>query len=118
MEKVILAEQKLAIFQKIMQVESKTSLNQIQMFIEKFLSEFNSNLQEDKSKLEKFEEEFDASKLTFEEWNKQFEDELNLDEYIPEYGMSLKDFRLMIYNSERSESYPIEKFYKKLEEYV
>ena len=110
MEKVILAEQKLAIFQKILQVESQTSLNQIQIFI--------ANLQENKSKVENFEDEFNASKLTFEEWNKQFEDELNLDEYIQEYGMTLKEFRLIIYNSERSPSYPIEKFYKKLEEYV
>ncbi len=48
------------------------------------------------------EEDFDATLLTFEEWNEQFTDEGNLEEFIPEYGMTLREFRMGIYESERS----------------
>ena len=41
--------------------------------------------------------------LAFEAWNKQFDDnESNLDKYIPEYGMTLREFRIQMYSSENS----------------
>ncbi len=120
MDKHILAEQKLTIFQSIMQIENETTLKQVQIFLNKFLSENNSL--EQSSKIIKpetiLENEFDASILNFEEWNQQFEGSPDMSEYVPEYGMSLKEFRLMIYNSEKSPSYPIKNFYDKLEAYV
>lgn len=39
----------------------------------------------------------------FLEWNKQFEDDRELSEFIPEYGMTLGEFRRDIYESETSE---------------
>ncbi len=53
---------------------------------------------------------------TFEEWNKQFEDNIDLNEYIPEYGMTLKEFRTGIYKSEISgNETSISVFQKKLQ---
>ena len=48
------------------------------------------------------EDDFDATKLSFEEWNKQFSDEADLDEYLAEYGMTMGDYRRKIYESEKS----------------
>jgi len=117
MEKHILAEQKLAIFKSIMQIENVATLNQVQVFIDKFLSEYNS-LKQSLEVSDTKEDDFDASTMTFKEWNEQFEGNLDLNEYIHEYGMTLKEFRLIIYNSERSPSHPIKEFYSKLDAYV
>jgi hypothetical protein len=42
---------------------------------------------------------------TFEEWSLQFEDDenTNLDEYMPEHGMTLRQFRQLIWEGEQSE---------------
>ncbi|HFA51778.1 MAG TPA: hypothetical protein ENJ95_22405 [Bacteroidetes bacterium] len=48
------------------------------------------------------EDGFDASKLPFEEWNKQFSDGADLDEYLPDYKMTMGEYRRKIYESERS----------------
>lgn len=45
---------------------------------------------------------------TFEEWNKQFNDEEQLDDVLPEYNMTLKAFRYKVWLSEQSEEKPIE----------
>ncbi len=58
--------------------------------------------------------EFDAKILSFSDWNKQFEDDRNLDTFIPEYGMVLRDFRFKIYNSERQEGIAKEEFINKV----
>ncbi len=39
-------------------------------------------------------------KITFEEWNKQFKDCENLDNFIPEYNRTLRQFRMDIFESE------------------
>ena len=39
--------------------------------------------------------------LTFEDWNEQFDNEQKLDDYVEEYGMTVREFRLMLYNSEK-----------------
>ena len=57
------------------------------------------------------EGEFDANELSFEEWNKQFGDGQNLDEHVPEHGMTLGESRRKIYDAERSEERPIEEFF-------
>ena len=41
--------------------------------------------------------------ISFEEWNKQFTNNKNLDEFIPEYGTTLQEFRQKIYETEIDE---------------
>ncbi len=57
--------------------------------------------------------DFDAKVLSFSEWNKQFDDQ-DLDAFLPEYGMRLRDFRLKIYNSEKQEGMSKEEFFRKV----
>lgn len=120
MENELLAERKLAIFKRIMQIENEDKLNQVQIFIEKFLFEDDDLLNDNNIDKQESDETgiYDASVMSFQDWNEQFKDNKELDEYIPEYGMLLKDFRLMIYESEKSPNHPIKKFYDKLETYV
>lgn len=40
---------------------------------------------------------------SFEEWNAQFDDQ-NLAQFLPEYQMTLGDFRLQIWEAENTES--------------
>lgn len=49
-------------------------------------------------------------KLTFEEWNNQFTDNKDLDEFLPEYGMTLRKFRQKIYDTEIDESISMKEF--------
>ncbi len=58
--------------------------------------------------------DFDANEMTFEEWNKQFDDNRNLDEFIPEYGTTLRRFRMGIYESEREEGYTVNEFFNRM----
>ena len=44
--------------------------------------------------------------------------EKNLDDYIPEYEMSLREYRMKIFKAEQGKSYPINQFLKNLENYV
>ena len=48
--------------------------------------------------------------ISFKEWNEQFEEDRDLETYLPEYGMTLYDFRFKIYNSERQEGVSKEEF--------
>jgi len=41
----------------------------------------------------------DPKKISFQEWNGEFENQ-NLDEYLPEYGMTLLEFRQQQYADE------------------
>ncbi len=52
--------------------------------------------------LQNSDENLKNEKPSFEEWNKQFEDDLDLDDYIEEYGMTLREFRMGIYEAETS----------------
>lgn len=122
MENVLHYEQKMMIFKELLFIEDKNSLNQIQMFIEKFISELNklsnTEIEEEQNEIiDEIEEDFDASELTFEEWNKQFIDDMDLKEFIPEYGMTLKEFRMKIYNSERDEGMLKEEFVEKVNQW-
>ncbi len=51
-------------------------------------------------------------KMSFEEWNKQFEDDGNvdLDEFLPEYNMTLGQFRKIIWKGEQETPMTLEAF--------
>lgn len=107
MEKLSFAEQKISLAQTILALTDINSFVQIQTYI----NELFSNKWKSKEYLE---DDFDAKVLTFDEWNKQFEDEYNLDDYIPEYGMKLRDFRLQIYKSEKGKGMSKQEFLNKV----
>lgn len=106
METLNFAEQKISLAQTILALNDITKMYQIQSYVNQILKEQPVNDNED--------DEYDAKKLSFEEWNEQFEDNLNMDDMIPEYGMTLKEFRLKIYNSERQEGMSKEEFLNKV----
>jgi len=54
--------------------------------------------------------------ITFEQWNLQFEDN-NIDEFIPEYNMTLREFRTQIYEAEFSKGLSLNEFEKRLGEW-
>lgn len=62
----------------------------------------------------KNEEDIVKSELSFEEWNKQFEDNRNLDEYLPEYEMTLREYRRQIYKAEIGEEISREEFFESM----
>jgi len=112
MDTVNLAEQKLKLFQKIMSIENEKILSKLFIIIDKFTAKKTTNgTQIDL-------ENIDIKGLSFEEWNKLFMKEQNLDEYIPEYEMSLREYRMKLFNAEKGASYPINQFLEKLENYV
>jgi len=104
MKTVNVAEQKISLAQTILGLNDMNKIFQIQLYIDELLTkkyEVNTG--------------FDAKTLTFLEWNEQFENSTNLDDYIPEYGMKLHDFRLKIYNAEKEQGMSKQNFLKKLE---
>ena len=105
-----LAQYKLELIDRILKINDKAVLKQL----DKLLSQLSREKEEADD-----EEEFDAKKLTFEEWNAQFEDpQRDLDEYLPEYGMTLGEFRRMIYERERSENYvSFDDFFKEMDKW-
>ena len=112
MDTIKLAEQKLLLFQKIMSIENEKILKKLFIIVDKFI--INKKAKETDVDLENI----DIETLSFDEWNNIFMEEKNLNEYIPEYDMTLYDYRLKIYNTEKGKSYPINQFLKKLEHYV
>jgi hypothetical protein len=91
MKELDFAEQKISIVQTILALTDESSIYQIQNYLNKLVN----------SKSQKNQNEFlDTENITFEEWNKQF-DGGNLDSFMPEYGMKLRDFRMKIYKSEK-----------------
>ena len=124
MENILYAEQKMLIFQRLMFIDNKDLLAQIQLFIDTFLAELETPLvQEIPKKREpesidnESETEFDATKLSFEAWNKQFTDNRNLDEYIPEHDMTLGEFRRSIYEAEADEEISREDFFESMKQW-
>jgi len=112
MDTINLAEQKLKLFQKIMSIENEKILNKLFIITDKILAKQTSD-----SSLSDIDN-IEINELTFEEWNELFMQEKNLDEYIPEYEMSLREYRMKIFKAEQAKSYPINQFLKKLEKYV
>ncbi len=106
METLNFAEQKISLAQKILALNDTEQMFQIQSYVDEILNyEQNTGSVKD---------EFDAKNLSFYEWNKQFEDSRDLDTFLPEYGMKLRDFRLKIYNSEREGGLSKEEFVNKV----
>ncbi len=106
MKRLDLAEQKVSLVQTILSLNDMSKISQIQSYVNEIL--------EYSREVEEFEDDFDAKKLSFSEWNKQFDDNRDLDTFLPEYGMTLKDFRFKIYNSERQEGLSKEEFINKV----
>lgn len=52
--------------------------------------------------------------ISFEQWNKQFNDNRDLGEILPDLGISLGDYRKKIYDAEMSEDMTINEFKKSL----
>ncbi len=111
MEVVNFAEQKLLLFQKIMSIENEKELRKLFIIVDKFVASSGQRIKNDV-------ENIDIAKLTFEEWNDLFMEERDLNENIPEYNMTLGEYRKKIYNAEKEKSYPINQFLEKLENYV
>jgi len=86
-----IAEYKIEIFKELLAVENENALDQIRSLIRTFLPKKESSIQ--KKRKSNYE-------MSFEEWNEQFVSEQNLNEFIPEYGTTLKDFRQDIYEAE------------------
>ena len=112
MDTINLAEQKLKLFQKIMSIENEKILNKLFIITEKFIAKKATN----NARIDL--ENIDITGLSFEEWNKLFMQEKDLNEYIPEYEMSLREYRMKLFNAEQGKSYPINQFFKKMESYV
>ncbi len=77
---------KTKVIEEINIVEDDDTLQKLYSVVHSFLEEYNS----------------ENKKQSFEDWNKQFEDDFKLDDFIPEYGMTLREFRMGIYNAEIS----------------
>jgi len=112
MDTINLAEQKLKLFQKIMSIENEKILSKLFIIADKFVTKNNTDYTYNNI------ENIDIATLSFNEWNKLFMQEKDLNEYIPEYEMTLRDYRMKLFNAEKGESYPINQFFKKLESYV
>ena len=108
-----LAQYKLEIINQILQIDDRRLLEQLNAVIKKHSKRVNNSQPEPDD-----EEEYDAKKMSFEEWNKQFDDDRDLDEYLPEYGMTRGEFRRMIYERERNgKEMTFEEFFKRMEQW-
>ena len=97
-------EQKFKIFENILSVNNDKLLQKLSIFIKEFISEYD-----------KLNENADNTEIvSFDKWNEQFTDSRSLNEFIPEYQMTLGDFRRQIYESETGDSMPLSEFQKKL----
>ena len=84
------SDYKLQVFKEIMLVENELVLKQVYKMVHDFLADYK----------ELPVESLKGGKISFEEWNKQFIDNKDLDVFIPEYGSTLREFRKSIYESE------------------
>ena len=100
---------KLDLIQAILEIQQPELLEKITGYVQDVLN--NGHGKQGREE----EGEFDANELSFEEWNKQFGDGQNLDEHVPEHGMTLGEFRRKIYDAERSEERPIEDFFEQMD---
>ena len=98
-----LADYKLQVFREIMQLENEYAIKQLYNVVHTFIEDF-----------QKIKEKEKYLNQSFEQWNKQFTDNQNLDTFIPEYGTSLREFRKGIYDAEIGETIPLNVFQQKL----
>ena len=98
-----IADYKLQVFKEIMQLENEYAIKQLYHVVHTFLEDFQKIAEKEKHE-----------KQSFEEWNKQFIDNQDLDSFIPEYGTSLREFRKGIYEAETGETIPLDVFQQKL----
>ncbi len=103
MEAINYAEQKILLAQTILAITDADKISQIQLYVSNLLE--NTHNSESSTKL-----------LSFSDWNKQFDDKLNLDDFIPEYKMTLKDFRMKIYNAEKEKGMSKKEFIERINE--
>ena len=101
METMNYAEHKISLAQTIFALDDINKIVQIKSYINELVQLDNND--------------FDAKLLTFKEWNKQFGDEYKLDDFSDQYGMTVGEFRLQIYNSEKSEGMSKKDFFQKLD---
>ncbi len=60
-------------------------------------------------------EEINFTSISFETWCEKFMEDKDMNEYIPEYGMTIGEYRKKIYEAETGENIPVEDFFKKLQ---
>ena len=98
------AEYKIEVLKEIMLVDDELVLKQIHKMLSLFLADY-------RKVSEKLKE---TEIISFEEWNKQFTDNGNLDDFIPEYDTTLGEFRKAIYEAEMGKTRPLSEFQEKL----
>ena len=103
METINYAEHKISLAQTIFSINDVNKIFQIQSYVNKLIE-----------KKQPKENEFNAKLITFEDWNEQFDNEEKLDNYIEEYGMTVREFRLMLYNSEKGNGMSKQDFFEKV----
>ncbi|MBI5914360.1 MAG: hypothetical protein HY842_03220 [Bacteroidetes bacterium] len=93
---------KLNIIEKLLPLDNLDVLLKIQSFLGKTLKNGGGQVTKDDA----------TGGQAFEEWNQQFEDDenTNLDEYLPEHGMTLRQFRRLIWEGEQDETMTFESF--------
>jgi hypothetical protein len=91
-----LQEQKLSLIQGLLLVQDKSIIDQIDTLIKAALT---SNTQK-------------STFLNFETWNKQFQDDQNMDTMLEDYGMTLGEFRKQIWQSEMDEMVELDDFFE------
>jgi hypothetical protein len=102
------SDYKIMVFKEIMDIDNELALKQIYQLVHQFVVDYKQ-ITNKKSKSEK---------ISFEEWNKQFEDDMDLDEFIPEYGMTLREFRMAIYEAEMGDEMTMEEFKESLKTWL
>ena len=86
-----------------MLIKDKKTLKQIYAYVQTLLPDFTETQKSE-----------DSENINFEEWNKQFTDNQNLDDFIPEYGTTLREFRKGIYDAETGSTKSLGEFQKNL----
>jgi hypothetical protein len=103
MEKINFAEQKISLAQTILSLKDVGFITQIEAFIKELISTKSEDVVQ-------VQDIYDAKLMAFNEWNKQFEGDIDLDDFIPECGMTLRDFRLKVYNAEKGQGISKQEF--------
>ncbi len=93
-----LSDYKLQILKEVMLIENEDAMRQIHAFVHAFYSELQNT----------------SEVISFEEWNKQFADNQNLDDFVSEYGSTLREFRQTIYKAEKGGEMSIREFKQSL----
>lgn len=100
-----LLDYKLEVFRELMHIENENAIKQIHAFVHNFYSELQNNTEFTNTASET---------VSFEEWNKQFTDDKNLDTFLPEHDLTLRELRRQIYNAEMSAEMSMQEFKQSL----